>query len=273
MLAFDHATAVERVAPGRYGYVFGGEWTGLRGPHGGFLAAILLRAMEAEVGPGRSPRSFTVHFAAPPAPGHSLIEVREERRGGRLSTVSARLTQGGQAMAIALGALSAAREGPDITDAVMPQVPLPEDLAPTPARPHQPHFADHFDYRYALGGRVFHGGDRAYSGGWMRLRRPVPIDAAVVACLADAWMPSLFTRIDFRAYAPTVDLTVHFRAQLPLPDLGPDEFVLGMFSSKRAEGGFWEEDGELWTRGGRLIAQSRQLALVIPVPLPARRGG
>jgi acyl-CoA thioesterase len=270
-LAFDQATAVERVAPGRYAYVFGDGWTGLRGPHGGFLAAVMLRAMEAEVGPGRSPRSLTVHFAAPPRTGHALIEVREERRGGRMSTVSARLTQGDAAMAVALGALSAPREGPDIADAVMPEVPLPEDLAPTPARPHQPHFADHFDSRYALGGRVFHGGDRAYSGGWMRLRQPVPIDAGVVACLADAWMPALFTRIDFRAYAPTIDLTVHFRTQLPLAELGPEEFVLGVFSSKRAEGGFWEEDGELWTRSGRLLAQSRQLALVLPVVISSRR--
>ena len=90
----------------------------------------------------------------------------------------------------------------------------------------------------------------------MRLRRPVPIDAAVVACLVDAWMPSLFTRIDFRAYAPTVEMTVYFRAALPAPEVGPEEFLLGVFSSKRAEGGFWEEDGELWTRDGRLLAQS-----------------
>jgi len=260
---FDQATAAEPVAPGRYTYVWGTEWTGLRGPHGGFLAAVLLRAMQAEVGHGRAPRSLTVHFAAPPALGASLIEVAEERRGGRLSTVSARMSQGGTAMALALAGLSAPREGPDISGAVMPEVPPPEDLAPTPQRPHQPSFADHFDYRYALGGRVFHGGDRSYSGGWMRLRRPVPIDAAVVACLADAWMPSLFTRIDFRAYAPTLDMTVHFRAALPLPGVGSEEFLLGVFTSKRAEGGFWEEDGELWTRDGRLLAQSRQLALVI----------
>lgn len=261
---FEEATRPERAAPGRYTFTWGNEWIGMRGPHGGFLAAVLLRAMAAEAGPGRAPRSLTVHFAAPPAPGASLIEVAEERRGGRLSSVSARLSQRGAAMALALGAFSAPREGPDITDAVMPEAPPPEDLAPTPPRPHQPSFADHFDYRYALGGRVFRGGPRAYSGGWLRLRRPVPIDAAVVACLVDAWMPSLFTRIDFRAYAPTVDMTVYFRSALPAPGVGPEEFLLGVFSSKRAEGGFWEEDGELWTRDGRLLAQSRQLALVLP---------
>ncbi|TMF87528.1 MAG: thioesterase family protein, partial [Chloroflexi bacterium] len=75
---FDQAIRSERVATGRYSYVWGDEWIGMRGPHGGFLAAVLLRAMEAEVGPGRAPRSLTVHFAAPPAVGPSQIEVAEE---------------------------------------------------------------------------------------------------------------------------------------------------------------------------------------------------
>jgi len=224
--------------------------------------------MAAEAGPGRAPRSLTVHFAAPAVAGAVEIKVREERRGRRLSTLSARLTQDGASMALALAALSEGREGPDFTDAAMPGVAPPEAIAATPPRPHQPSFADHFDYRYALGGRVFHGGDRAYSGGWMRLREPVPVDAAVIACLADAWMPALFTRVDFRAFAPTIDLTVHFRTELPLPELGPEDFVLGVFSTKRAESGFWEEDGELWTRDGRLVAQSRQLALVLPLRKP-----
>ena len=37
--------------------------------------------------------------------------------------------------------------------------------------------------------------------------------------------------------------------------------MLARFSSRLSVGGVWEEDGELWTPGGELIAQSRQLAL------------
>jgi len=33
------------------------------------------------------------------------------------------------------------------------------------------------------------------------------------------------------------------------------------FSTRLSVAGVWEEDGELWTPGGELIAQSRQLAL------------
>jgi acyl-CoA thioesterase len=34
------------------------------------------------------------------------------------------------------------------------------------------------------------------------------------------------------------------------------------FESRLAAGGLWEEDGEVWSRDGRLLAQSRQLAMI-----------
>jgi acyl-CoA thioesterase len=61
---------------------------------------------------------------------------------------------------------------------------------------------------------------------------------------------------------PTVDLTVHFRAPLPLPDSPPDAWVLAVVRSRLVRDGFVEEDGEIWSRDGTLIAQSRQFALL-----------
>ncbi|MGH2978605.1 MAG: acyl-CoA thioesterase, partial [Solirubrobacterales bacterium] len=54
-------------------------------------------------------------------------------------------------------------------------------------------------------------------------------------------------------------LTVHFRAPLPLPD----GLLLGHFNTRLVRDGFFEEDGELWAPDGTLVAQSRQLALLI----------
>jgi hypothetical protein len=79
---------------------------------------------------------------------------------------------------------------------------------------------------------------------------------------SDAWLPSAFPRLGRVVAAPTLDLTVHIRAPLPPAGMGPEDFVLGVFRTRWATGGLWNEDGELWSPDGVLLAQSRQLALV-----------
>ena len=97
------------------------------------------------------------------------------------------------------------------------------------------------------------------TGGWMELLESRPLDAALVVVLADAWWPAPFVRLDRPAPAPTIDLTVHVRAPLPQP-AGP---VLCAFRSAQLRDGFFEEDGELLLPDGTLLAQCRQLALLL----------
>ena len=77
--------------------------------------------------------------------------------------------------------------------------------------------------------------------------------------LADAWFPAPWPRLTQLAPAPTIDLTVHFRAPLPLEG----RLLLGRFQTKLVRDGFFEEDGELWAPDGTLVAQSRQLGLLL----------
>ena len=92
-----------------------------------------------------------------------------------------------------------------------------------------------------------------------RAGRGAPARRAAIAVLADAWFPAPWPRLKALAPAPTIDLTVHFRAPLPLPD----SLLLGRFRSRLTRDGFFEEDGELWAPDGTLVAQSRQLGLLI----------
>ncbi len=66
-------------------------WWVVRGPNGGYVAALLLRALAAEVPAERAPRSLTVHYTAPPAEGAVRIDTRVERIGRSLTTVSGRM--------------------------------------------------------------------------------------------------------------------------------------------------------------------------------------
>jgi len=185
------------------------------------------------------------------------------RTGRSLTTVSATMTQGGRPMALALAAFSTPRPGPEFADVVMPPVPSPEEVEPRGPIEGAPPMLAFLDQRLAIGAPPMSRAAEAVSGGWLRLAEPQVADAAVVAFYTDAWMPAVFSRIDTGG-VPTVSLTIHFRATLPRPGATPDDFHLAVFQSRLAAEGFVEEDGELWAPDGTLVAQSRQLAVILP---------
>src|SRR5918996_3675775 len=114
---FDRETAVRPLGDGRYESRLDRAWWVHRGPNGGDLAAIVLRALTEAVGdPTRSPRSLTVHYAAPPAEGALEIATVIERAGRSLTSCSARLTQDGKLIGLALAAFSRPRAGPQFAD-------------------------------------------------------------------------------------------------------------------------------------------------------------
>jgi acyl-CoA thioesterase len=245
---------------------FDGAWWVERGPNGGYVGAALVRAMEAELAdPSRQLRSITIHYTAAPHEGEAEVLVRAERTGRRLSTLSARLTAGEKLLALALAAFAepytgaaeyheaVPNAGPVAAPAQMPEPPGPEHPVPP--------FSHNFRMLPVAGAMPF-GGDpdaELESGGWLELAEPRPIDAALVVALADSWWPVPFGRLDRVAGAPTIDLTVHVRASVPR-DHGP---VLGEFRSSVLRDGFFEEDGRLFLPDGTLLAQSRQLALLL----------
>ena len=73
-----------------------------------------------------------------------------------------------------------------------------------------------------------------------------------------------FARLSGPAPAPTIDLTIHFRTRLPHPGMAPEDPVLARFTSSTSQGGFFEEDGQIWAPDGTLLVQCRQLALLFP---------
>lgn len=265
MSAFEDETAVEEQGAGSFSARVHPGWWVVRGPHGGYLAAIILRALTAVVGdPARPPRSFTTHFAAAPTEGPLSIDATIERRGRSMTTVSARTTQEGKLVALSLAAYSAARDGLAFDDAPMPDAGSPGDGMPIPREGEGiPPFLGNFDMRWLFGRAPFSGADEAVVGGWLRLRDAGVADAPAVACLLDSWAPAVFPRATAPVVCPTVDLTIHFRRTLPLDAARPDDFFVGRFTSSLAHDGFFEEDGALWSSDGLLIAQSRQLALAL----------
>src|SRR5262249_43111895 len=94
---------------------------------------------------------------------------------------------------------------------------------------------------------------------WMRFREPRPPDSLSLALLVDAAAPAV---MEFAATGSlTLELTVHLRSR---PAAG---WLACRITTRHLMEGYYEEDFEVWDSRGRLVAQSRQLALLTdPTP-------
>lgn len=261
-------SAVERLEPGRYRAVVDRGWWIHRGPNGGYVAAILVRAIDAEVGdPDRLLRSLTIHYLRPPEEGSAEVAVVIRRQGRTLSTVTAELHQDGTLLALATAAVASERSGtPEFDELAAPEVAEPDEVAgrergALSAPPPIPMSA-RYEQRYCIGTPPFQAGPAASSGGWIRQADEGPVDVAALVAYADAWSPAIFSLGTF-VPVPTVDLTVHVRRD---PSGFDTSWCLVRFRTNVAAGGYVEEDGEIWSRDGALLAQSRQLAVMMPLP-------
>jgi acyl-CoA thioesterase len=260
--SFDADTALTPAGDGVWEGAIADGWATPRGPLGGYVMALVLRAFELAIGdPARSPRSATMHFLRVPEVGPVSISTTVERAGRSLSTVSGRMEQAGRLLGLALGAYSVPWESPPLGDDAAPDVAPAEGRQPVPdlGRGTPPAFTEQLTMQHRFGPRPFSQADDGETGGWLGLREERPVDALTIAVLADAWFPAPWPRLKKLAPAPTVDLTIHFRVSLPLPDT----LLLGRFRNRLVRDGFFDEDGELWAPDGALVAQSRQLGLLL----------
>jgi acyl-CoA thioesterase len=266
---FDHDTAVTVLPDGTVEANMSQGWWIERGPNGGYVAAVILRALYTGVEDlSRTPRSFTVHYLSPPTEGPVQIEVRTERTGRMLTFVSGRVSQGDRLIATAQAAFAPPLPGVEFCDMQPPDVVPPDAIEPMvmPADGPQIPLRDRYEQRWAVGSPPFSGAPQAVAGGWIRLNQDEGArlgDHLLVAALSDAWVPPVFSRINTPMAVPTVDLTIHFRSPIP-PDAAA--WYLVVFRSQMAIDGFVEEDGEVWSADGRLLAHSRQLAVLLPRP-------
>jgi acyl-CoA thioesterase len=265
-LTFDDDIALQPAGDVTYeGEVRDGWWTP-RGPLGGYVMALMLNALGQTVDDGaRQPRSCTMHFLRTPAAGPITLRTAIEREGRTLTSVSGRLEQGGKLMGLALGAFSSPWEGPFLDGSPMPAVdPAQGRVTRRAGIPDAipPPFVERMVFQHRFGPPLFSGAEEGEVGGWLGLREEREIDALAVAVLTDAWFPAPWPRLRALIPAPTIDLTIHFRAPLPLAD----GLLLGRFRNRVVRDGFFDEDGELWAADGTLVAQSRQLGLLIGAP-------
>jgi acyl-CoA thioesterase len=257
--AFDADTAVEPTGDGRYAARLTDRWTALGGtPNGGYMLAVGLRALAAEM-PLPDPLVVSAYFLRPGAVGAAEVRTEVVRSGRRTATGQSTLHQDGREivrLVATFGDLSAA-DGRTAGSAAPPALPPPEQ-APALLEGSLPgvSITERVEYRAAHPPGWARGqptGD-ARQEFWMRFRDGREPDPLALAALVDAAAPAVL-ELGVPGSA-TLELTVHVRRR-PAPG-----WLACRATTRNVIGGYHEEDFEIWDSQGRLVAQSRQFALL-----------
>jgi acyl-CoA thioesterase len=260
--AFARATAITGGGDGRWSGAVAPGWDIGGNANGGYLLALAGRALTLETGRPH-PVTTTAHYHRPGAAGPVAVDVAVLNESRRFTTATATMRRDGQPVLSVLSTLGDLREttGPEAVTASPPPLPRPEacvglaeagDEAPPPFNG-RVEMRLHPDDAGFVAGRP---SGAARMRGWFRLRDGEELDALALLCAVDAFPPTIFNSALPRAWTPTIELTAHIRA-LPTPG-----WLRCSFETRNVTGGFLEEDGAIWDTAGRLVAQSRQLALV-----------
>ncbi len=262
MHQFDAETAVARAEDGVYRGRLSGAWNIGDNPNGGYMVAAALGAL-TEALPHPDPVSVTTHFLRPGAAGSDFeVHVDVIRAGRTLSTARASLVQEGKSRLEILAAFAdlsvPAGVDADLTIAA-PELPPPDEC---PQRTgdiqgiHLP-ITERLDTRlHPEQSRPGQAG-RAEISGWIRFADGRPPDARALLLFADAFPPSPLGALGLVGWVPTIELTVQVRRR-PAPG-----WIKARLVTQDLHEGRMVESGALWDSSGGLVAQSRQLGLVL----------
>ncbi len=258
MSEFDDATDV--AADGSCAIHDGWDING--NANGGYLMALAARGLRQLAG-RPDPISVTAHYLAPGKPGPVRIDGVVAKSGRRFATVAGQMTRDGVPLLQLVGAfgdLSTPSSAYEHLAVGPPDLPPFEECSPR--SPQQGTVMVGMMERLAVRLHPDYAGwvhaDRsgvAEMAGWFAFKDGRPIDTLALLMVCDAFPPAVFHLDMPPGWVPTVEYTVHVRG-IPAP--GP---VRCVFRSQFVQGGFLNEDGEVWDSAGRLVAQSRQLGL------------
>jgi acyl-CoA thioesterase len=260
---FQTETAIHPTGPNQWTTDISSAWNIGDNPNGGYLLTSALRAAQ-ELSGHPDPLTVTTHFFRPGIPDEPAEITAEVLKGGRtISTVRATLTQQGAprlTMIAGFGDISATTPH-DVDWAVpCPSLPPPEacidraeltqgiavalnsrsEIRVDPASVHPPD-----------------DGAEAEITGWTRFRDGSEPTVLSLPFFADAFPPTVFTRLGPIGWVPTLELTVHVRRR-PAPGwLVCQVWCDDVFNGKMIE------TVRIWDRNGDLVAQARQLGLLI----------
>lgn len=254
------------VAPGRWTTFAGPEWRNRNGGlWGGYAIGACIRVLEDEPEAQGEALSLTLSYASGLPSGEIEARTRRLRQGGSIGLWEVELSPAGsQEVSVhAVVALARRPKTPAFAFSKMPAVPPPEGL---PALPIPEGVAHHaaggFETRPVKGYPPEPGAD-SLSLAWVRSRE-APMDKTRLGMLSDTSPPRAFYALGYGVVTTTLSLTVYLHASAEeIAEIGND-FMLVEYEGRVGSGGAADERSSYWSRDGRLLATSEQLAWYRP---------
>jgi acyl-CoA thioesterase len=234
------------------------------GPFGGATAATILRALIDHPQRAGDPLALTVNFCALIAQGVFDLDIRLVKANRSTQHWSVEMTQnGGEVTTLATAVFAERRPSWTHQQAKFPQATPFEQTLPY-AKVTAP-WIKQYDFRFVEGEPDFSGRPQAepasaFSKLWIGDRIPRKIDVLSLMSMSDAFFGRVFhARRELMPFG-TVSLTTYFHADTQ--DLAAEDIsrVLAIADAKIFHKSFGDQNGELWSPGGRLLATTHQIA-------------
>jgi acyl-CoA thioesterase len=260
---FDDATRVSAGDSRWQGRTSEDYWAFV-GPFGGATAATILRALIEHPQRTGDPLALTVNFCAPIAQGEFDLDVRLVKANRSTQHWAVELTQGGGEVATLATAVFAERRpswshqqaGFPVTKPFEETLPYAKVAAA---------WVKQYDFRFVegepeLGGAKKDAPASAFSKLWIGDRVPRKIDALSLVAMSDAFFGRIFHARRELVPFGTVSPPTYFHADAE--DLAREDIsrVLAIADARIFHKSYGDQNGELWSPDGRLLATTTQIA-------------
>jgi acyl-CoA thioesterase len=259
---FDDATKVTAGDSRWQGHTSPDYWAFV-GPFGGCTAATILRALIDHPERAGDPTAMTVNYCAPVAEGAFDLDLRLVKANRSSQHWCVEMTQGnGEVSTLATAVFAERRPSWSHAEASYPGAkPFAETLPYTKI---SVPWVKQYDFRFVEGEPKYGSASSAppdsYSKLWISDNAPRKIDFLSLMAMSDAFFARIFhAKRDFVPFG-TVSLTTYFHVSAE--DLAAEDItrVLGVADAKIFHKSYGDQNGELWSPNGRLLATTTQIA-------------
>jgi acyl-CoA thioesterase len=256
---FDQSIALEAIGEDRYSGRTSAHYWNAISPFGGTTVATLLQAILLHPRRLGDPLALTVNFAGALKKGEFTVRAHPVRTSRSTQHWQMEIRQGDEAEPAITGTsvFAVRRDAWSDTESTMPAVAAPEGLDRY-ASPANVPFLQMYDVRYADCDPLS-GGPDSDTQCWISDLPPRPLDFPSLAAHCDTFIPRLFVRMGGPTPIATVTLTINFHADSEALLKTEGHHTFAKAKANAFNGGFYDQEGKVWSRNGTLLATTHQM--------------